>query len=228
MAPAFASASRSREAKLSKPPSKKKPEAAPDQDDLQTGSYTLPAVLGGMLAPIHVVASEDIDAYDMLMDQYTEAVQPRDFVEWMWVRDLTDQTWEEFRAKRARAVRLRLAQREAVELIMKAHYPRNTDKSAEMEFEIQKDVADILRGEEIPAAGFKLIRERFDIKGWDMFGAVYQACLSDMERFQRIADRANARRNMTLREIDRRRDAVARRARNVATKLINAVDADFE
>lgn len=181
-----------------------------------------------MLAPAHIVRSEDVDAYDMLMYQYAEAVRPQDFVEWMWIRDLTDQTWEELRAKRARGVRLRLAQRETVELIMKAHYPANIENSVEMEFEIQKDVSDILRGEEVPVAGFKLIRERFDLKGFDMFGAVYQACLTDMERLQRIADRANARRNMTLREIDRRRDAAARRARHVSTTVIDAVDVDFE
>ena len=184
-----------------------------------------------MLAPAHIIRTEDIDAYDSLMDQFTEAIQPRDFVEWMWVRDLTDQTWEELRAKRARAVRLKLARRDTVELIMKAFYPANTQKSAEMEFEIQQDVADILLGEEIPKAGFDLIRKKFGVTGFDNFGATYQSCLADMERLQRIADRANARRNMTLREIDRRRDAAARRARDTVTTVtsaIDAIDAEFE
>lgn len=184
-----------------------------------------------MLAPAHIIRTEDIDAYNDLTDQFTDAVRPRDFVEWMWVRDLTDQTWEELRAKRARAVRLKLAKRDTVELIMKAVYPANTQKSAEMEFEIRADVADILLGEEIPKEGFKYICEKFGIKGLDMFGATYQSCLADMERLQRIADRANARRNMTLREIDRRRDAAARRARDtvtIVTSAIEAIDADFE
>lgn len=184
-----------------------------------------------MLAPTHTIRGEDIDAYDALTDQFTAAIRPRDFVEWMWVRDLTDQTWEELRAKRARAVRLKLAKRDTVELIMKSHYPANTHKSAEMELEIQQDVSDILMGEEIPKAGFDELRKMFGIKGFDNFGAVYQSCLSDMERLQRIADRANARRNMTLREIDRRRDAAARRARDTVTTVtsaIDAVDAEFE
>ncbi len=216
---------------MAKLPATRKPQAAATKVARQSRPYTLPTGLGEMLAPVHILRTEDIDAYDTLMDQFTDAIGPQDFVEWMWVRDLTDQTWEELRAKRARAVRLKLARRETVELILKSHYPANTLKDAEMEFAIQKDVADIMMGEEIPKAGFDELRRQFGVTGLDNFGAAYQSCLADMERLQRIADRANARRNMTLREIDRRRDAAARRAREAitaATVATDAIDAEFE
>lgn len=69
-----------------------------------------------------------------------------------------------------------------------------------MEFDIQKDVADILMREEIPKAGFEEIREQFGVTGFDNFGATCQSYLADMERLQRIADRANARRNDPARD----------------------------
>lgn len=212
-------------------PATRKPESAPNKVARKASLYTLPSGLGEMLVPAHIIRTEDIDAYDSLMDQFTEAIRPRDFVEWMWVRDLTDQTWEELRAKRARAVRLKLARRETVEVIMKAVYPDNSYKSPEMEFEIQQEVAKVLIGEEVDREHYRYLCERFRIKGFDMFGVTYQSCLSDMERLQRIADRANTRRNMTLREIDRRRDAAARRARDTVTAVTSAiatVDAEFE
>lgn len=216
---------------MPKLPATRKSRAAPTKVARKASLYALPSGLGEMLAPVHILSTEDVDAYDTLMGQFTDAIRPQDFVEWMWVRDLTDQTWEELRAKRARAVRLKLARRETVELILKSHYPANTLNDAEMEFAIQKDVADIMMGEEIPKAGFDEIRRKFGVTGLDNFGATYQSCLVDMERLQRIADRANARRNMTLREIDRRRDAAARRARDTVatmTSTADTVDADFE
>ena len=216
---------------MPKLPAKTKPQAARPKVARKASLYTLPRRLEDMLAPDHLIRSEDVDAYDSLMDQFTEAIRPQDFVEWMWVRDLTDQTWEELRAKRARAVRLKLARRETVELIMKAVYPDNSYKSPDMEFEIQQEVAKVLIGEEVDREYYRYLCERFRIQGFDMFGVTYQSCLTDMERLQRIADRANARRNMTLREIDRRRDAAARRAREAVTAVTaatDAIDADFE
>ena len=65
-----------------------------------------------MAAPLQLLASEDEDAYDLIRIELTDAIQPTDFVEWLWVNDLTDQVWEERRAKHAKLVRLKLTFKE--------------------------------------------------------------------------------------------------------------------
>jgi len=40
-----------------------------------------------------LMRGEDVGAYNKLLDQFAELVEPRDVLEWWWVRDVTDHTW---------------------------------------------------------------------------------------------------------------------------------------
>jgi hypothetical protein len=62
----------------------------------------------------------------------------------------------------------------------------------------------------------------------DIEDATYQACLGDMEKLQRLADNASARRDAILREIDRRRDRIADRLRAGIASAEAVIDAEFE
>ena len=40
-----------------------------------------------------LMRGEDVGDYNKLLDQFAELVEPRDVLEWWWVRDVTDHTW---------------------------------------------------------------------------------------------------------------------------------------
>jgi hypothetical protein len=52
------------------------------------------AKLKKLFGPPPVLSSEDRKAYDTILAQFLECLKPRDFIEQMFVKDLTDTTWE--------------------------------------------------------------------------------------------------------------------------------------
>lgn len=189
--------------------------------------YELPTALLEMLAPPRLLRKEDEDAYTLLRDQLLGSIKPRDVVEMIWVLDLTESLWEERRARHAKQVRIKLAQRKAVEEILRSRIPDNRKGDPEFEFEVQGDVSDILLGNEPAYGGFKLMCADLGLKPGDVEAVAFQTALKDVEALQKLIDRSINRRFQILREIDRRRE-VAERARRTVAAIEAAQDAEFE
>jgi hypothetical protein len=47
-----------------------------------------------MMGAPPVLATEDTEAYEQMFARFAAAIHPKDFIEWIWVRDLTDARWE--------------------------------------------------------------------------------------------------------------------------------------
>jgi len=47
-----------------------------------------------------LLRGEEASLYNNLMDQFTRLVEPKDMIEWWWVKDITDHTWEIRRLRR--------------------------------------------------------------------------------------------------------------------------------
>ncbi|MFD1192081.1 hypothetical protein [Phenylobacterium conjunctum] len=189
--------------------------------------FKLPTALLEMLAPPRLLRKEDEDAYTLLRDQLLESIQPRDVVEMIWVLDLTESFWEERRARHAKQVRIKLAQRKAVEEIWRSRIPDNAKGDPDFEFELQGDVSDILLGNEPAYGGFKLVCADLGLKPGDVEAVAFQTALKDLEALQKLIDRSINRRIQILREIDRSREIADRARRTVAT-IEAAQDAEFE
>jgi hypothetical protein len=41
-----------------------------------------------------LLRGEDIGLYNELMGQFAKIVEPKDLIEWWWVKDITDHSWE--------------------------------------------------------------------------------------------------------------------------------------
>jgi hypothetical protein len=75
---------------------------------------------------------------------------------------------------------------------------------------------------------FDVMLSRLGLSHEAVADAAYQVCLDDMERLQRMIDNSISRRDMVLREIDRRREVIARRAREAISAEDAVVDAEFQ
>ena len=153
-----------------------------------------------LLGPPPIMKGEDASIYDEIEGRYSAAVQPRDVIEEMWVRDLTDLTWEVIRLRK-----------------LKAKFIDNNYQAGLNA--ILKRVVGIIRASALisgwatkePAA-LKNVKEILNSSGFDdeaIKAETISAVLDNLERFDTMILRAESRRTSIIREIDRHRHALA-------------------
>lgn len=155
------------------------------------------------------------DYFDLAV-RIVRAAKPRDAIEEFLVRDLVDLTWEVFRLRRVKAGILRASmdvgvQQALVGLGLEYGKSRELGNSwAAGNASARNNVDGVLKkaGLTIDEAMAKTVEKKLD----------------SFERLDRILASAEARRNNALREIDRRRDALAR---GVHRSIEEIEDAEF-
>jgi hypothetical protein len=55
------------------------------------------------MGPPPLVPGEDLEQYRRLQNFVADALQPRDIIDWLWVRDITDLEWEAIRLRKIKA-----------------------------------------------------------------------------------------------------------------------------
>jgi hypothetical protein len=176
----------------------------------------LPRDLGSLFAQRPLIAGESEDEYDELLSRVTSAVAPADVIEAMWVKDIVDLMWESQRLRRLKASLLMVARKKAIDHLSELAEGRMGGMptgffSGFGSGEPKKFVQSMEEAER------KLMKN-----GLDMNSIMAQALsdrLGDVERIDRMIASADARRNKVLAEIDRRREALARRLRAVSTDV---------
>lgn len=189
-----------------------------------TTTPVIPADIREILGPPPLTSLEDTAAYERVLVQVAQAVSPQDFMEWVWVKEIVDLGWEAGRARRAIAVCLALAKKAAIKQVQDA---------AETDMLLNFDMNDSRAGEVLNGDSRAMSLFRGDLKtlgltDQSLVDVAYLEALPSIEKLQRIADAANVRRDNILKEIDRRRDSLARRLRENASTIDNAIDAEFE
>jgi hypothetical protein len=188
----------------------------------------IPAEVRELLGPAPLTSTEDAAAYERILSQMALAVSPSDFVEWTWVKELVDLTWEAARARRAKAVRLALARKAAIHRILEADWFGHRPNRSHWVDQLWEGADQVYRGDEGPVAAFDAALERLGLSKNALEDAAYLTALEEVQSLQDLADNANSRRDAVLREIERRRDAIAARARKATETIEPAIDAVFE
>ena len=187
-------------------------------------TLTIPPAVEALLGPPALLAGESAETYNAMLSDFAAAVGPSDFVEWVWVKDVTDLTWEIVRVRRFKTGIIANAQKDGLTSILDSLvqdgflYSLNTEQPNQMATqwfaggEARKEVAAKLEqfglgAESIPAQAF-LVRCR------------------QLATIEQMLASAEKRRNTTLREISRRRDSLARQLRKKSDELISADGGD--
>ena len=166
--------------------------------------------LQSLLGPPPVLEGEDASAYEALKFRILSAVKPEDAIEQMWVRDVLDLLWETTRLRRLKAKLMHAAAHEGLERLLRplvdyTSLAKLVQGWALRNPETVKEVNEILRqaglGEEAIAA------------------QTLAAELDTFEKIDRMIMQTEARRHVVLREIDRRRDVLARRLREASAGI---------
>ena len=190
-----------------------------------TLTSAIPADIRELLGPPPLTDIEDAQAYEATLARVAQAVGPTDFIEWIWVKDVVDLSWEAARARAAKAARLSLGRRTAIEKVFKSqHYPKNSHNREEHADKAHR----AMTGAEDACDDLERALALTGLTEADLNAVAYTAALDDLERLDRLISNANARRDTILREIVRRRDGVARRLREAASTAGPILDAHFE
>jgi hypothetical protein len=157
-------------------------------------SSLVPAEVQALFGDPPLLRGEDDGLYYTLMGQFTKLVEPRDMIEWWWVKDMTDHTWEIRRLRRFKVLFVEL-QRDQV------HQNREMFPTFQLEGE---------EPEPVPVPDSEKDSAEFFMCRIDAYKGV-----------DKLVASAELRRDRTLREIERRRENLARRLRNASGEMVN-------
>jgi flagellin-specific chaperone FliS len=153
--------------------------------------------------PPPLLEGEDEAAYAGLLERVQEAVKPRDVLEQIATRDFVDITWEIFRLRRLREPVIIAGHADVIERMLKPLYGYKAD-----------DIRNAwLRGdaEAIDKVAAMLAQCSYTLD--DVHARALAARIDVIERLDRMVAQAEHRRRLVIGELDRRRDALARRLR---------------
>ena len=122
-----------------------------------------------LLGPPPLLEGEDAAAYDELTARVLSAVRPTDFIEEIWVRDLTDVTWTLLRLRRIQAAFL------SIEVADEASEAANTEATSLAEAEME-----LMEGTEKEEMDRLL---HHDSLSWDKLVALYPRANEKFQEF---------------------------------------------
>jgi hypothetical protein len=166
-----------------------------------------------LFGPAPLLEGEDASAYEALNGRIRSAVAPNDIFEEICVRDVLDLLWETMRLRRLKAKLMRAAAHEGLDKLL-------------------RPLTGILEHQELSTAWARrdaksvkkvnTLLKQADLDQEAIAAQTLAVKLDAFERIDRLIMQTEARRNMILREIDRHRDALARRLREASAMIEDA------
>ena len=170
---------------------------------------------GSLFAPPPVLPGEDPAAYDSLLARISGTVNPSDTIEEMWLHDIAASTWEILRWRRAKSDVIRGNMHRGMRTVLESLCSYDEAEKLSSDWAIRapqamKTIEKMLASADLSMD--EVVAETIAIK------------IGDIERLDRLAMHAEARRNSTLRDIDRRRASQGQAMRRA---IEDVEDADF-
>jgi hypothetical protein len=174
--------------------------------------FLIPKDIAALFGYAPTLKTEDDEIYWKCMERVVKCVEPRDTIEWLWIKDVVDLSWE--------IVRLRRLKIDLVEI-------DREDKNATIEWErehFDEPYVDFVSGKLTP-------RDTADIEArknkplldteTDSVKLLFKH-IEEYEHIERLLTSAELRRDRILREIELRRDHMGRRLRAASDEILDA------
>jgi hypothetical protein len=153
-------------------------------------------------------ADEDRELYEMLQDEVAEAIEPKDLVEFIWVRHLTVLTWQIWECQRIRARILELAQVSA----LRERFKVLLDDGRGTEETLKLEAAERAK-EWLTDCSWSDPKTENHITEYELTALAYLHRQKEITILDNAIAAAETRRNKVLREIESRRDKAVLRKR---------------
>jgi hypothetical protein len=186
-------------------------------------AYAVPERVRRLLGSSWLIEGEDPQRYEELLGRVGAAVGPKDIVDWLLIHDVVAITWEIQRSRRHRETVLRMGRMTAMTQIL--------DQSMRRAGGLQ----DFGRDEELTAlasgwlvgdatatkSALALLKQAgFSLNDVSAHSLTVQAV--ELDRVDQQVQRHEARRDLILQQIERRRAVLAQRLRRATEEVIDA------
>jgi hypothetical protein len=188
----------------------------------------VPAEIRDVLGKPPLLANEDPNQYDALLAELARGVKPGDVVDWLWVKDIGDLTWDIIRYRRIKAAHVNgrfkaeLARRlkPVVERDYSVAHPRRRELdpaiAREQANRLANDCCADVQGKE----KLDTLLKANGIDAESIMGNAFVAAVGPLEAIERLRASAEVRRDNALREIERRRSALGYGLRQTSDQVI--------
>lgn len=193
------------------------------------------AELAEMFGPPPVLGTENVKAYEMMLDQLMQCYEAQDFMEQLLIKHLADCTWEIKRYTRHKTLAIERKFRQLRELAAKRakaleqHQAARTDRPPESDGTPATELArmyaleDIVEGT-IAAVDAILLKPQAELG----YNHALEAAITYHGELDRLLNDAVARRNNVLQQLDWYRHGLGKRMRKASDEIIDAEFKDAE
>ena len=162
--------------------------------------------LSELLGPAPLLPGESEADYEALKMRIMAAVKPADAIEYLYVRDVIDLHWDLLRFRRLKSHLLSSSAPSGLAALMSARkYIHFNDTR----------FASWLKNDPKAVKEIKALLTQWGLTEQDIHAQTMVKKINEFERLERMASSVEARRNAALRELERHREAVSRRLRDV-------------
>lgn len=169
-----------------------------------------------------LIDGENASDYEAFRDSCLKAVAPKDALEQVWLQDFMDYTWEAQRLRRMKAAILQTARKDAVEKLVQQFGGDDVNWMAAKAISLDWSASD----EETR----QFVDELLNKHGLTQDAIMAQATLKNIETLQTIDGLISSydyRRDAAIRELEKRRDVLAKRARDFALSQAQNVEVEI-
>ena len=166
-----------------------------------------------LFGPAPLLEGEDSAAYDELLSRISGTIKPADVLEEMWVRDVVDLSWENFRLRRLKSNLLNANAHRGLKTVLESI------TSPGMAILLPKQWA--ARDADAIKEVDKLLASS-DLTMDAVMAETLAYIIDDFERIDRMIMHTEARRNAILREVDRYRTSLGQALRRATNDIENS------
>lgn len=168
----------------------------------------LPLITGNIsLVNIPLVAGENADDLEQFRAAAIEAIKPRDAIEAIWLQDFICYTWESMRLRRQRTETIINARAHTLYDRFLDHSDRGFDRESSILLARRWAAGDPAAKEEV-----KPFLEQYSLSEDFITAKAFEVNLESIARFDHLISHYDRRRDSAIKELEKRRDVLARRA----------------
>ena len=189
-------------------------------------STTKLELLDTLLPTPPLIDGEDQAEYESFLDAGLHAVKPKDAIERVWVQDFIDYSWESQRLRRMKVALIQAARRGAVKSLLNEYINKSDHDGAPVYLIAERLSENWARSEKNTVKYVEQVFKDNSLNFDNVMAEAISRKLKDLERIDKLIASYDYRRDAAIRELEKRRESLARRARELANQLITDVEAE--
>jgi hypothetical protein len=160
--------------------------------------------------------NESVELYATLLSKISLAIEPKDTIEWFWVKDVTDLLWEIQRLRRFKAMIINYGRKDALKQLFMIVIDDGQAEPGEAFRRAERLAHQAINGEPKVKSDLNAVLEKNGFDDEVIRARAFHRYIERIETADRMLAAAEIRRDRVLHEIEFRRETVGRRLREIA------------